>query len=41
MKLVFHYSVENFSNTYVLGHENGGDAILVIRGFSTFASSKP
>jgi glyoxylase-like metal-dependent hydrolase (beta-lactamase superfamily II) len=32
MKLVFHYSVENFSNTYVLGPDNGGDAILVDPG---------
>jgi glyoxylase-like metal-dependent hydrolase (beta-lactamase superfamily II) len=32
MKLVFHYSVENFSNTYVVGHEGGGDAILVDPG---------
>ncbi len=32
MKLVFHYSVENFSNTYVIGNEQGGDAILVDPG---------
>jgi len=32
MKLVFHYSVENFTNTYVVGPEGGGDAILVDPG---------
>jgi glyoxylase-like metal-dependent hydrolase (beta-lactamase superfamily II) len=32
MKLVFHYSVENFSNTYVIGPEEGGDALLVDPG---------
>lgn len=29
MKFVFHYSVENFSNTYIIGPDSGGDAILV------------
>ena len=32
MKLVFHYSVENFTNTYVVGPEEGGDALLVDPG---------
>lgn len=32
MKLVFHYSVENFSNTYVVGPEEGGDALLIDPG---------
>lgn len=32
MKLVFHYSVENFSNTYVVGPEGGGDALLIDPG---------
>ncbi|MEI8092778.1 MAG: MBL fold metallo-hydrolase [Spirochaetales bacterium] len=32
MKLVFHYSVENFSNTYVVGPDGGGDAILIDPG---------
>ena len=32
MKLVFHYSVENFSNTYVVGPKEGGDALLVDPG---------
>lgn len=32
MKLVFHYSVENFSNTYVVGPKHGGDALLVDPG---------
>jgi len=32
MKMVFHYSVENFSNTYVVGPEEGGDALLVDPG---------
>lgn len=32
MKLVFHYSVENFSNTYVVGPKAGGDALLVDPG---------
>lgn len=32
MKMVFHYSVENFSNTYVVGPEDGGDALLIDPG---------
>ena len=32
MKLVFHYSVENFTNTYVVGPDEGGDALLVDPG---------
>lgn len=32
MKLVFHYSVENFTNTYVVGPDGGGDALLVDPG---------
>jgi hydroxyacylglutathione hydrolase len=32
VKLVFHYSVENFSNTYVVGPEGGGDALLIDPG---------
>lgn len=32
MKLVFHYSAENFTNTYVVGPEDGGDALLVDPG---------
>lgn len=32
VKLVFHYSVENFSNTYVVGPEGGGEALLVDPG---------
>ena len=32
MKLVFHYSVENFSNTYVVGPDEGGDALLIDPG---------
>jgi glyoxylase-like metal-dependent hydrolase (beta-lactamase superfamily II) len=32
MKMVFHYSVENFSNTYVVGPDGGGDALLVDPG---------
>lgn len=32
MKLVFHYSVENFSNTYVVGPDGGGDALLIDPG---------
>ncbi|MBN1647427.1 MAG: MBL fold metallo-hydrolase [Spirochaetales bacterium] len=27
-KLFFHFSVEGFSNTYLLGPENGGDAVI-------------
>lgn len=29
MKLLFHYSVENFTNTYIIGPDSGGDAILI------------
>jgi len=32
MKMVFHYSVENFTNTYVVGPEGGGDALLIDPG---------
>lgn len=32
MKMVFHYSVENFTNTYVVGPDGGGDALLVDPG---------
>ncbi len=31
-KLFFHFSVEGFSNTYLLGPENGGDAIVIDPG---------
>ena len=27
-KLFFHFSVEGFSNCYLLGPENGGDAVI-------------
>jgi glyoxylase-like metal-dependent hydrolase (beta-lactamase superfamily II) len=30
--MVFHYSVENFTNTYVVGPEAGGDALLIDPG---------
>ena len=36
-KLFFHFSVEGFSNTYLLGPENGGDAIIIDPG--TFDSN--
>lgn len=32
MKLFFHYSLGGFSNTYLLGPEGGGDAIIVDPG---------
>ncbi len=32
MKFYFHYSAENFSNTYILGPDGGGDAILIDPG---------
>lgn len=32
MKFFFHYSPENFANTYLLGPEGGGDAILIDPG---------
>lgn len=32
MKLFFHFSVAGFSNTYLLGADDGGDAILVDPG---------
>ena len=32
MKLFFHFSVAGFSNTYLLGDDDGGDAILVDPG---------
>lgn len=32
MKLFFHFAVVGFANTYLIGQENGGDAILVDPG---------
>lgn len=32
MKLFFHYSAENFSNTYLVGPEDGGGAVLIDPG---------
>ncbi len=32
MKIFFHYSVVGFSNSYLIGGENGGDAVLVDPG---------
>ena len=32
MKIFFHFSVEGFSNTYVLGPDDGGDAIIIDPG---------
>ena len=32
MKLYFHFAVFGFSNTYLIGNEDGGDAILVDPG---------
>ena len=32
MKLFFHFSVSGFSNTYLLGKEDQGDAIIVDPG---------
>jgi hydroxyacylglutathione hydrolase len=32
MKLFFHFTVQGFSNTYLIGGENGGDAILIDPG---------
>ena len=32
MKVYFHFSVEGFSNTYVVGPDDGGDAIIVDPG---------
>jgi hydroxyacylglutathione hydrolase len=32
MKLFFHFSVAGFSNTYLLGDDDGGDAILIDPG---------
>ena len=32
MKVYFHFSVEGFSNTYVVGPDEGGDAIIIDPG---------
>ena len=32
MKIFFHFSVEGFSNTYIIGPDDGGDAIIIDPG---------
>ena len=32
MRLFFHFVLSNFSNTYILGHVKGGDAIIIDPG---------